>query len=765
VSQEREISEEQRHLDRAHIALDAMREEARSMIGNVINIGRGGTFQARTERDIVVNTALSRLQQLDIGDQALCFGRIDTATSAPGEAGEIGETFHIGRIAVSDEDLEPLIVDWRAPVAEPFYRATGVESMGLARRRHLNVRHRRVIGLEDEYFARNDGTGPDQLAVDRAAMDGLVENGFALGGPGALLAALGQARTGQMGDIVATIQREQDEIIRSPLPGLLVVQGGPGTGKTAVALHRAAYLLYTYRFPLERQGVLVVGPNPLFLRYIEQVLPSLGETGVTLSTVAGLVPEIHASAVEDDAVAGLKGDARMARVIARAVRTRERPLKKPAQVPFGVAMLTMSTRLTEDVVARAKRRPGAHNQRHRFVERELAHSLAEQYRTRVHGSAEIEEGDDLEEQIRHAPEFRAALRRIWPRLAPHELVHDLLGAPPLLSAAGEGLFSRHELELLARPRSDSLGDVRWTAADAALVDEARTHLGVPRSARRRVTQTNRVRELYEPVAALDPGVDDEVMRTYGHIVVDEVQDLSAMQLRMIARRSISGSMTVVGDMGQATAPAAAGTWDLVVAHLAPRKPPAIVELTVSYRTPQEVLDAASRVLELAEPSMRPPRPVRTTGTVPDLRTVAADALHREIVDASKREIGAVSPGRVAVLAPADEMVAIMAALHAAGIAAVDPRLPSGEGLAANLVVLPADDANGLEFDSVIVVQPARVAERGGTRHEPTQRGLRTLYVAMTRPTRRLTVLGTEPIPSSLASSAPAQMWHVEAAIN
>jgi DNA helicase IV len=762
VSQEREISEEQHHLDRAHIALEAMREEARTMIGNVIDIGRGGTFQARTERDIVVNTALSRLQQLDIGDQALCFGRIDTETSAPDET---GETFHIGRIAVSGEDLEPLIVDWRAPVAEPFYRATGVESMGLARRRHLNVRHRRVMGLEDEYFARQDGTGPDRLTIDRAAMDGLVENGLALGGPGALLAALGQARTGRMGDIVATIQREQDEIIRASLPGLLVVQGGPGTGKTAVALHRAAYLLYTYRFPLERQGVLVVGPNPLFLRYIEQVLPSLGETGVTLSTVAGLVAEIQVSAVEDDEVAELKGDARMSRVIARAVRTRERSLKRPVQVPFGVAMLTMSTQLTKDVVARAKRRPGAHNQRYRFVERELAQSLAEQYRVRIHASAEIEEDDDIEEQIRRAPEFRAALRRIWPRLAPHELVHDLLGAPPLLRAAGEGLLLRHELELLARPRSVSLDDVRWTAADAALIDEARTYLGVPRSGRRRTTQTPRVRELYESVAAPDATGDDDAMRTYGHIVVDEVQDLSAMQLRMIARRSISGSMTVVGDMGQATSPGASGTWDLVVAHLAPRKPPTIVELTVSYRTPQEVLDAASKVLELAEPSMRPPRPVRTTGTVPDLRVVAPDVLHREIVEASARELTTVAPGRVAILAPADEMAAIMSSLHASGLAAVDPRMPSGEGLAANLVVLPAGDANGLEFDSVIVVQPARVAQRGGSGHTPTQRGLRTLYVAMTRPTRRLTVLGTEPIPSGPTSSAQPQMWHVEAAIN
>src|ERR1019366_6763571 len=281
--------------------------------------------------------------------------------------------------------LEPLIVDWRGPVAEPFYRATGVESMGLARRRHLNVRHQRVIGLEDEYFARSDGTGTDHLAVDRATMDGLVENGLALGGPGALLAALGQARTGQMGDIVATIQREQDEIIRSPLPGLLVVQGGPGTGKTAVALHRAAYLLYTYRFPLERQGVLVVGPNPLFLRYIEQVLPSLGETGVTLSTVSGLVPEVRIRENGPAEVARLKGDARMAAVVARAVRTRQRPLGDDVAIPYGALLLRLTAGDTRRIIEVARRRPGTHNARRRPVEQAVAQLLADRARQTQQG--------------------------------------------------------------------------------------------------------------------------------------------------------------------------------------------------------------------------------------------------------------------------------------------------------------------------------------------------------------------------------------------
>ncbi|HEV3213790.1 MAG TPA: AAA family ATPase [Acidimicrobiales bacterium] len=762
MAQEREVAEEQRYLDRAHTALDAMREEARSMLGDVLDIGRGGTFQSRTERDIVVNTALSRLQQLDIGDQALLFGRIDTAANSERAP---GESFHIGRVAVSDEDLEPLVVDWRAPIAEPFYRATGIEPLGLARRRHLQVRHREVLGLEDEYFTQADGTGPDRAQVERATQDGLVENGLALGGPGALLAALGQARTGQMGDIVATIQREQDEIIRAPLPGLLMVQGGPGTGKTAVALHRAAYLLYTHRFPLERQGVLVVGPNPLFLRYIEQVLPSLGEAGVTLSTVAGLVPEIQVRASEPDDVSELKGDARMARLVARAVRTRQRPLPRDVQLPFGVAVLTLSVSMTEEVVGRAKRRPGPHNQRHRFVERELAAALAAQYRRRVYGTIEVEEGDDLEDQIRRTAEFRAALRRIWPRLAPHELLHDLLGAPPLLRAAGAGLLTDAELARLHRTRSSSLDEVAWTVADAALVDEARTVLGPARAARRPAPATTSVRELFDPTPIGEAGADDELTRSYGHIVVDEVQDLSAMQLRMIARRSISGSMTVVGDMGQSTASGAAGSWDQVVTHLAPRKPPSTVELTVSYRTPKEVLDVAAGVLAVAEPSQRPPRPVRTTGVAPDLRVVTAESLFDEVVAASRRELLAVDPGRVAVLVPASDLAGVLAALHAASLHAVDPRASTGEGLAASLVVLPADDANGLEFDSVVVVEPSKIAERGGEGRAPTRRGLRSLYVAMTRPTRRLTVLGTSPLPTSDASSAPAQMWHAEAAIN
>ena len=344
-----DLRAEQEYLNRAYDGLEFMRGEARQMLQGVLDLGKGGTFQSRTERDIVVRTSLARLEQLDIGDQALYFGRIDRLPE-PGNEALLGESFHIGRLAVSGPDHEPLVVDWRAPVAEPFYRATGLDPQGLARRRHLAVRGRAVLGLEDEYFVDPDGKAsaptptPDGAAASNGARAGgerLLTDGLVLGGPGALLSALGQARTGHMGDIIGTIQREQDEIIRSPLAGVLVVQGGPGTGKTAVALHRAAYLLYTHRFPLERQGVLVVGPNPLFLRYIEQVLPSLGETGVSLSTVAGLVPEVRVRSLDDPMVAKLKGDVRMVRVLARAVQTRERPLRHDVEVPFGATVLRL----------------------------------------------------------------------------------------------------------------------------------------------------------------------------------------------------------------------------------------------------------------------------------------------------------------------------------------------------------------------------------------------------------------------------------------
>ncbi len=801
MTREQDVQEEQEFLDRAYEGLESMRAEATRMLRSVLDLGRGGTFQSRTERDIVVRTSMARLAQLDIGDQALCFGRIDRVPE-PGAAR--GEAFHIGRLAVSGTDHEPLVVDWRAPVAEPFYRATGLDPQGLARRRHLAVSGRAVTGVEDEYFAaggapaRPDHDGAGAIAgrpVPHGAPDapGLAGDGIALGGPGALLSVLGQARTGQMADIVATIQREQDEIIRSPLSGLLMVQGGPGTGKTAVALHRAAYLLYTHRFPLERQGVLVVGPNPLFLRYIERVLPSLGETGVTLSTVAGLVHEIRVRAVDAPAVARLKGDARMARVVAKAVRTRQRGLRRDLDVPFGPTTLHVRAAETEQIAAAARRRPGPHNARRRLVEQQLLQRLAEQYqgvRARggaaraagtVHragpgpgsgpdlepnGAGEGTEGSepdlaDLRRRLRRLPEVVEALDRMWPRLSPHELVHDLFGARPLLAAAGSGILSDAEVALLHRPRSASLDQVPWTAADAALVDEARSLLGPRRPPRRGADRGDHLREELgfwpaglssSPLPSTNgngSSPDDDV-RTFGHIVIDEAQDLSPMQLRMLARRSISGSMTAVGDIAQATGPWTPSGWADVERHLSPGRAARVAELSVGYRTPQEVMEVAAGVLAVAAPGLRSPTPVRRSGTAPTSWPAADGELAEVTVQAAATELAAVEGGRVAVLVPAALSVEVTRALDEAGLGPVDPREPDGPGLAAPLVVLPAAESHGLEFDAVVVVEPALIA--AGDEPAPaatSTAGYRGLYVALTRPTRRLAVVHARPLPAGL----------------
>lgn len=790
MTEERDIAEEQGFLDEAYEALQTMRAGASTMLESVIRPGRGGTFQSRTERDIVVRTSLARLQQLDVGDQALAFGRIDflpvsdgrngLARHAAGD-GRTGDSFHLGRLAISGKDHEPLVVDWRAPVAEPFYRATGVDPQGLARRRHLAVSGRQVTGVEDEYFSRpaplDAGApgapgAPGASGASGATADGSGERALGtgvdpreLGGPGALLAALDHARTGHMADIVGTIQREQDEIIRSPLPGVLVVQGGPGTGKTAVALHRAAYLLYTYRFPLERQGVLVVGPNPLFLGYIERVLPSLGETGVSLSTPEGLVAGVRAQHPEPARLARLKGDVRMAKVVARAVATRERPLRNDLEVPFGATTLRLPAGVTASVVAAARRRRGTHNARRRFVERDLlAHLVAAYEATRSASSDGLGAvpaglgGEDLRaleaarqeigRRIRATPEVAAALDRMWPLLSPTELVHDLYGARPLLVAAGRGVLAHDDIDLLYRERSTALGDVAWTPADAAIIDEAHALLG--------------------PRKATGPAAESEP-RAFGHIVVDEAQDLSPMQLRMLARRSISGSMTVVGDVAQATKVDAPATWRDVVSHLSPSRPARFAELTVGYRTPKEVLDVASSILAAAAPGLRAPRPVRSSGSAPLLRHAAPGELFSVVGSVAAHELAVAGGGRVAILVPGALARDALDHPALAALGALDPTREGSQGLAAPLVVLSADAAHGLEFDGVVVVEPSGIADGTwtgeGSPDAPSVRGLRALYVALTRPTRRLAVVWSRPLLGPLAGLAdPLHGWRREGGV-
>ncbi|MGA1220961.1 MAG: HelD family protein, partial [Ilumatobacteraceae bacterium] len=501
----------------------------------------GGTFQARFERNAVDEALVKRLVELDLGDAALVFGRIDRNDPEVGGT----EAFHIGRLAVSDEDREPVVIDWRAPVAEPFYRATGRDPMGLVRRRHFVVEGRSVLGLEDELF------GEGHIGIGD---DGLTSSQTELRGYSTLVASIERGRTGTLGDIVATIQSEQDEIIRSPQSGVLVVQGGPGTGKTVVALHRAAYLLYTHRFPLEDQGVLVVGPNRVFLRYIEQVLPSLGEAGIEQVVLADLIPGVRVRGHDCEATARVKGLPAMSRVIDRAIRDRERPLREDMTFPFRSGYVRLRAAETEAIVRGARRGQRRHNAARRHVENEVWSALAANWR-----EADVSP-EDVRSELRGRYEIREMFARMWPVLTPAELLHDLFGSAALIRSASGNLLSEHEQSLLFRQRAASVDEVSWSAADVALLDDAREALG-PRPNRS---------------GKID---DTDEIRTYGHIVVDEVQDLSPMELKMVSRRSLNGSMTVVGDIAQATGPSAPADWEDVLEHLPTRREPRVIGLS------------------------------------------------------------------------------------------------------------------------------------------------------------------------------------------
>lgn len=716
-----ELEAEQAYVDHAYDCLERSRESAWRLRG-LSEADLGGTFQARFERNAFDEALIRRLSDLDLGDAALVFGRIDRRADLPGDddTAALGdgsgsadgyESFHIGRLAVADDDSEPVVVDWRAPVAEPFYRATGREPMGLARRRHFVVEGRRVLGLEDELFgAGHLGIGHD---------DGLVsgESGReGLRGYSTLLASLERGRTGALGDIVATIQAEQDAIIRAPHAGVLVVQGGPGTGKTVVALHRAAYLLYTHRFPLEDQGVLVIGPNRVFLRYIERVLPSLGEAGVEQVVLADLIPDVRCRGTDPDEVARLKGDIAMATVIERAVRQRERPLRDDLVVPFRSGYVRLRAEESARIVRAARRRHRRHNAARRYVESEIWAAMAATWR-----EGDVEPGE-LRSAVRSLPEVREALERMWPVLTPAQLLHDLFGSAALLRLAADGLVD--DPQLLYRERSGHLDEVRWTLDDVALLDHARAVLGPKVDLRGRADEA------------------DEI-RTYGHIVIDEVQDLTPMQLAMAARRSLNGSMTVVGDIAQATGPLAPATWAEVLDHLPARREPRVVGLSVGYRIPAQIMELATRVMVAATPDLRVPTSVRVGEAPP--RVVRADRLLDGIVDETRRLVGEIPDGSIAVIVPDERAAAVSAAFDAVGLAHGRAGVSA---LEQTVTVVPSSLVKGLELDGIVVAEPAEIVDA-------SPHGMRALYVALTRATRRLTIVHEQRLPTVLTGAAPA----------
>jgi len=689
-----ELDAEQAYIDHAYDCLEAQRERV-TRLRSMVEVGRGGTNQARWEREVFEGNINHRLGQLQLGSASLVFGRVDD---------DEGGAYHIGRLAVASEDQEPVVVDWRAPIAEPFYRATGREPMGLRRRRHFATRGRELLDIEDEVFD----------------LEGLAAGDIQ--GHGALLSALDEHRTGHLTDIVATIQGEQDEIIRDRLKGMVVVQGGPGTGKTVVALHRAAYLLYTHRFPLEGQGVLVVAPNRLFLRYVERVLPSLGEAGVHLLVLADLVEdligEIPVRLEESSATAAIKGDARMADVIGAAIRDRQRPLREDLVVPYGLMSLRFTASVSAQVVREARRRARTHNAGRRHVENEVFRLLAASHRSQPDPEA-------VRSRLRNDENVRAALERIWPQLTPTELLRDLFGSRALLGSAARGLLSESELASLARNRGDGPGSYAWSDSDVPLLDEAYARLG-PRLGRRH---------------------DDPEARTYGHIIVDEAQDQSPMALRMIARRSLNGSMTVVGDIAQATSAGGAHSWEDVLRWLPETsESPRRRELTIGYRIAAPNMGLAARVLAEAEPSLDPPRSVRTDGTPPRIVGSPPEGLAALVVSVSLEERAATGGGSVAVILPRSLIDEVEAGFVVAGVdhgrATIASRNVTG-GLRSDITLIPVALAKGLELDAGVVVEPARIVAE-----EP--RGLRALYVALTRATKRLALVHAEPLPDVLA---------------
>ena len=694
-----DLPAEQAHIDRAYESLESVREQALG-IRNLTTGQTGGTFQERYERNYFDEKLVQMLNDLDIGDAALVFGRIDRTPDGGGEP----EPFHIGRLAVPDKDNNQLVVDWRAQIAEAFYRATGRDPMQLVRRRHFLLDGRRLVAIEDELFGENHlGIGKD---------DGLDEP--RLRGHSTLLATLRKGRSGQLGDIVATIQAEQDVIIRAPNKGVLVVQGGPGTGKTVVALHRAAYLLYTHQFPLAAQGVLVVGPNRVFLRYIERVLPSLGESGVREAVLADLVKDVRFGAVDTALARRVKGDLRMVDLIKRAIGQRQRTISEDFELPFGGSVLRVRPKDVLRVVREARKRSKRHNELCRAVEGELVAMLMPNMRDQEYTLA------TARARLREFEQFRALMFSIWPSLAPHELLHDLFGSKALLRSAGKNLFTEEEIASLHRPRAESLAQARFSDADAALLDEARHLLGPkPRKG-----------------GVLEEG--DEI-ETYGHIIVDEVQDLTPMQLRMVARRSLNGAMTVVGDIAQATGPFAPSDWRDVLNLLPKDRDAKVAELSVGYRIPRQIMDFAGRLLATAAPGQTPPTAVRDGEHEPRLVKVAADELTKTVAREAREMVGTLSDGRVAIVCPDDMVEAIATALDSASLAY---GRAGARGLDATLTIVPVSVVKGLEMDGVIVVEPTSM-------YESPDVGPRGVYVALTRSTQQLVVVHSRQLPPEL----------------
>ncbi|MGW3248873.1 HelD family protein [Streptomyces sp. NPDC001070] len=749
-----ELRAENEYVGKLYDRLETQREFATTRLREIHLQDKGGTAQSRMERDTMEIRHTRRLAELHTAEYGLCFGRIDIAD---------GERRYIGRIALADDDHEPLLTDWRAPAAEPFYRATPAAPGGVVGRRHLRSKGRTVVDFDDDAFGVSALEGRDRSE---------------LSGEAALLASLTATRTGRMGDIVSTIQAEQDRVIRSELGGVLVVQGGPGTGKTVVALHRAAYLLHTHRDRLAKSGVLVVGPNATFLRYIDQVLPALGESEVVLSSIGALYPGVTATGTETPEAAAVKGDARMARVLAAALDGLRQLPEESWTITVGRRSshreeLRIGRALCERARAAAHRTGEPHNQARAGLVERLSSELALRIAGDRGGKMDLDAVADLADALVDDPEFQALADRLWPPLSPERLLTALFGSPELQASAMPDFSEAERAALLrAHPGPDPEA-ARWTTADVPLLDEAAELLGpLPGSATsRRAEAAAEARELefakrvledfgvglvemdaqmlarqYRGEEALRPlterAVEDRTW-AFGHVIVDEAQELSPMAWRLLTRRCPGRSMTVVGDLAQTGTPAGLSSWsDALDEYAAGRWRTA--ELTINYRTPAEIMRITQGVLRAVDPALTAPSAVRSGGIRPWSLRIPEDERGPALRAAVEKEIAALDGGRMAIIhAPVGqaELIDELAGLDGVTVAVGPSALDSP------VVLMTAAQAKGLEFDAVLVVEPAEIVAAH-------TRGVNDLYVALTRATKSLGVIHSRELPKMLEGLDP-----------
>lgn len=672
-----ELAPEQAHIDEAYACLERMRAYAAVLLEH----SEGGNF---VDSEILRWHFQERLLSLADSAAPLTFGRIDQ---------ENGDTHYIGRRHVRDDGGEPMVVDWRARVAAPFYRATIQDPMDLVRRRRFVLEGRTLVDVFDEQM-----DDPDSMSSSHGGV------------PDPLLAELNRARTGQMRDIVATIQMEQDQIIRAPVDRFIIVQGGPGTGKTAVGLHRAAFLLYEHREMLERHKVLIVGPNHLFLDYIAHVLPSLGETAAYQTTAEGLAGGvIRAKSSDTEAAARIKGDVRMADVLYRACWGRLREAGSDAKALVGGVMLTLPRRRLDAFLREHREKaPSYRGGRERFLEAVKSY-LVKTNEVDLHAAS----ADAIEtvETLLRSSDAGKVVTRMWPNVGAAALVRSVLTSPGILQAASEGLLDDAERKIVQTRSARDLKDNGWSKADLTLIDEADYIL-------------------------------NGTSRMFGHTIVDEAQDLSDMEFRMIYRRTRGRSITILGDLAQATSPSAQSRWEEVLAHMDDPQDAEIMELTLGYRVPAPLLEFANRLLPEAAAGVTPSRSVRLVGDGPRVVRSRPGSLLQDV----QEEVGEQSRlwQTVGVIAPAALIDAVAGRLDETAIRY--GTIQHG-GLDETVTLLAPVAAKGLEFDAVIVVEPAAIMAE--------EQGPRRLYVALTRAVQYLSIVHEEDLPHALRVEEPA----------